>query len=690
MKPSATATANRLRDLAERRVAELETIIDLLPVSVYIGDSSGNTLCNRVALDLLGFASFDDLKQNIVRLADVVQTRWPDTGERITPEDVPFARALRGEACTQEIAFTNIATGREVVAQCVAVPFQQNDAAGGAIAVLTDITERRRAEEALWQTEERFRLLVEGAQDYAIFLLDTGGRIASWNLGAQRILGYEEAEILGQPASIIFRPEDQEAGVPQREMATAEATGQAEDKRWHLRKDGSPFWADGVMTSLRAEDGILRGFAKIMRDATEQRRAEKALRESEELLRFALEATELGTWELDLATQTARRSRRHDQIFGYDTLLPVWTYAMFFQHVHPDDRASVQGRYDHALATGTDWHFECRILRRDGVLRWIEARGRHLRDAGGAPTRVVGTVADITERKAAQAALAAAAEKQQRIAETLQRSLLLTPPANAFPGIEISTRYEAAWEEAQVGGDFYDAFQVDGGKVALVVGDVTGKGLAAATHTAEIKFALRAYLRENSNPACALRRLNHFLMGAQRLDAHPRDALASLALAVVDTRTGDMAVTAAGAEPPLLLRTSGEAVEIRAGGMLLGADPEAEYESATLHLEPGDTLAFVTDGITEARRGHEFFGYEALIRTVQETRTLDSLEEAAQTIIEKARQFAGGTLHDDACLLLLRRHRGDRAGPRAAGAGLAAASRLNGGPSAQEERDALL
>jgi serine phosphatase RsbU (regulator of sigma subunit) len=133
-------------------------------------------------------------------------------------------------------------------------------------------------------------------------------------------------------------------------------------------------------------------------------------------------------------------------------------------------------------------------------------------------------VADITERKAAEAALAAAAEKQQRIAETLQRSLLLTPPANAFPGIEISTRYEAAWEEAQIGGDFHDAFQVDGGKVALVVGDVTGKGLAAASYTAEIKFALRAYLRESDDPAAALQRLNHFLVGAQRLDAHPRDA----------------------------------------------------------------------------------------------------------------------------------------------------------------------
>ena len=117
------------------------------------------------------------------------------------------------------------------------------------------------------------------------------------------------------------------------------------------------------------------------------------------------------------------------------------------------------------------------------------------------------------------------------------------------------------------------------GRVALVVGDVTGKGLAAATHTAEVKFALRAILHEHPEPARALARLNRFLMQAQPGGAEL--PLVAVSLAVVDTRTGEAAVASAGAEYPLLLRAGGAAEEVREGGMLLGTLPDADYEAQT-------------------------------------------------------------------------------------------------------------
>lgn len=114
------------------------------------------------------------------------------------------------------------------------------------------------------------RLLMHNVVDYAIFALDTEGRVTQWNEGAQRITGYRSEEVLGHLADLLFTPEDRKKRVPQQEMSQAMRDGRAEDERWHLRKDGSRFWASGILTALKEEDGTLRGFVKIVRDLTER------------------------------------------------------------------------------------------------------------------------------------------------------------------------------------------------------------------------------------------------------------------------------------------------------------------------------------------------------------------------------------------------------------------------------------
>jgi len=127
----------------------------------------------------------------------------------------------------------------------------------------------------LRDSEERFRLLVEGVKDYAIFMLDCEGRFISWNVGAERILGYSEAEILKRSFACIYTEEDLASNRPDDALQHAIAHGQTQDDRWHVRKDGSLFWASGVITPLRDETGNLRGFSKVMRDITERKRAEE-------------------------------------------------------------------------------------------------------------------------------------------------------------------------------------------------------------------------------------------------------------------------------------------------------------------------------------------------------------------------------------------------------------------------------
>src|SRR5204862_16487 len=138
------------------------------------------------------------------------------------------------------------------------------------------------------ETTDSFRLLVESVKDYAIFMLDPAGRVASWNAGAETIKGYAAEEILGQHFSVFYTPEDLASGKPQAQLDAAVREGRVEDEGWRLRKDGQRFWADSVITALRDPAGTLVGFGKVTRDLTIRRRTEEQLSQSNsELERFS-------------------------------------------------------------------------------------------------------------------------------------------------------------------------------------------------------------------------------------------------------------------------------------------------------------------------------------------------------------------------------------------------------------------
>jgi PAS domain S-box-containing protein len=153
------------------------------------------------------------------------------------------------------------------------------------IAELQQKAKTLEAQLALHRSEEQLRLLVESAQDYAIFLLDPDGRVATWNLGAQRIKGYQASEIIGKHFSIFYPEEDLCSGKPQMELRVATTVGRFEDEGWRLRKDGSRFWANVIIAALRDSSGNLIGFSKITRDTTERMLALEALRKSNQQLR---------------------------------------------------------------------------------------------------------------------------------------------------------------------------------------------------------------------------------------------------------------------------------------------------------------------------------------------------------------------------------------------------------------------
>jgi PAS domain S-box-containing protein len=162
---------------------------------------------------------------------------------------------------------------------------------------IRDITDRKRDEEAMRQSEERYRLLVESAKEYAIFMLDSRGHITTWNSGAERVFGYSPEEIAGRPVSSLFTEQDCAAGAPEAEMKTAAESGRASDERWHVRKDGSLFWASGVMEALSSDRETR--FVQVLRDNSERKHAEESLLMHERDLRAANESLTRANQDLE-------------------------------------------------------------------------------------------------------------------------------------------------------------------------------------------------------------------------------------------------------------------------------------------------------------------------------------------------------------------------------------------------------
>ncbi|MDQ3927718.1 MAG: PAS domain S-box protein, partial [Chloroflexota bacterium] len=293
----------------------------------------------------------------------------------------------------------------------------------------------REVEARASRSEEHFRLLVEGVRDYAIFMLDPEGLITSWNTGAQRIKGYSSDEVLGKHFSIFYTPEDLQIGKPQRGLQIATSEGRFEAEGWRVRKDGSRFWANVIITPI-IDDGQLRGFAKVTRDLTERKRAEQELRHSEELFRRTFENAPIGMTMTGLDYRFLRANKAFCDMTGYtqEELLSLTFVDITYPEDVQEDLALAEQLFKEEIP---NYKLEKRYVTRAGHIIWIELTVTIMRDAQGHPLYVLGMVEDITERKQAEDTIKRLNQDLER--RVIERTAQLQA-ANAELEVEIAER----------------------------------------------------------------------------------------------------------------------------------------------------------------------------------------------------------------------------------------------------------
>jgi len=260
-------------------------------------------------------------------------------------------------------------------------------------------------------------LAFQRIREYAIFLLEPDGTVASWNEGAQVIKGYSDAEIIGQSFSRFYTPEDLLAGKPAEILSRASRDGRVEEEAWRLRKDGSRFWADVVVTALRDPDGTLRGFVKITRDLTARKLAEKALRQSEERMRLMIDSVrDYAIFMLDPTGRVASWNPGAERLKGY-TGREIIGHS--FERFYPEQElragkprleleiAAREGRFEEE-----GWR-----LRKDGSRFWANVVLSAVRDERGVLVGYAKVTRDLTERKRSEEAVIERARQQAAVAQ---------------------------------------------------------------------------------------------------------------------------------------------------------------------------------------------------------------------------------------------------------------------------------
>jgi PAS domain S-box-containing protein len=407
-------------------------------VKLVIDPETGNIIdANEAAVKFYGWP-LDELKRMYIQQINVLpaETVKSEMKKSVMLESVKFEfrhRKADGSICEVEV-FTNKMeiSGKNIL-----------------YSIVQDVTERKRAEEELKASETRYRDLVEFIPAM-LWATDAQGVTIDQNSKLYEYTGQTPEQSSGDGWKDIVHPDDLQHVADLWGKSTQTGDNYSIEYRIRRASDGEYRWHSVRAMLRKDQQGKPIGWFGTCIDIDDRKRAEEALRESDERLQFALETCHIGAWDLDLVDHTAYQSMEHSRIFGYTELLPQWTLEQFFQHILPEYRADVEAIIREGTAAKTGWSCESRIRRADGEIRWIWFSGRFAPDISG-HSRIVGVVQDVTERKLMETYREMGKEVLQilnepgDLKESMQRVLAI---------LKTRTGFEAVGIRLQEGDDF--------------------------------------------------------------------------------------------------------------------------------------------------------------------------------------------------------------------------------------------
>jgi PAS domain S-box-containing protein len=452
--------------------------------------------------------------------------------------------------------------------------------------------------------------------------------------------GYSRSEITGKTAEELEL-------FPQIEKHKSsadnlESVGRLIDTELQIRRK------DGILlTGLFSGDVISSQgkhyFLTVMVDITERKQVEEALRESERKYRALFNAESDGIFVVDKETGvivdcndaiTTMYGYRRDELIGQ---LNTTVSA------EPDSTRAATAEPQHIIPIR--YH-----LKKGGTVFPVEM----MTDVVSMQNRemIVVAVRDITDRIRTEEVLAREAKRDQHIAKVLQQTLLPSRMPKQPAGYEIATIYQPALTEAEVCGDFYDLFDLGDGKMGVLIGDITGKGVQAASRVAAVRYTVRSYAFTDESPSSVMTLVNKALFR----DIMTESDMFTAFFAVLDTRNGTFTYTKAGHEPPLLKHLDGTIEYLITGGPMLTGMGEFTYQEGKLDLRDGDILVLYTDGVTDARKANSpvIFGADGILQSLSGFADT-SAEEIASSILKESLLFVGGSLRDDAAIVVIKK-----------------------------------
>jgi PAS domain S-box-containing protein len=497
----------------------------------------------------------------------------------------------------------------------------------------------------------------------AVVATDVHGTITFANESAAELYGGTPASLRGRDLMTFAAGPDGEGDARKVFARVLRGSTWRGDARVR-RLDGSTFLAGISGTPVHDAAGEVTGTVVVSEDLTEIRRVEAENRAQEQRLRLAYRAAQLGYWHWDIGSGRNVWDEQLEAIYGLAPGGFTGTYEHWASLLHPEDREHVRRTVREALAARSTYVCRHRVVWPDGTVRWVEGLGQVTVDAHGEPTGTVGVSQDVTDRvlaeQAAAEALAAERASTQRaealaveratlahrvteISEQLQSSLAASP-LPCVPGVEIAARYSPGGDELEhVGGDWYDVVDTDDGALSIVLGDVMGRGVQAATTMIWVRGGIRGLVTVDPTPA--------FVLGAadRLLTRDAPDQFVTAVVAVLDPAARRLTLSSAGHVPVLVVHGDGHVDRLGVGsGTPLGVGC-AERVTETHHLPPGATVVLVTDGVVEGRAWDLDQGVDRLAERASYRRHLP-LDE----LVEELSRLADPCVADDVTVVAAR------------------------------------